>query len=113
MEKAHHLISYAAFFGLWDSGIQITPSLTQLAATNSKLFFFLTGKSQKLSKLLQHLKCNPAQKTSSRQFISRLIVQSFFYKPDYSEDKINSRAKHCPETRSRCRPMHSSKFCGS
>lgn len=100
-EKVSYFICYFLWvLGEWDTNKSLP---TQLAATYSELFF-LTGKSKKVSKLLQRLKCNPAQKTSSGQFVPGFIVRFYFYKPDDSEDKINSRAMHCPGTRSLCRP---------
>lgn len=106
-EKVSYFICYFLWvLGEWDTNETLP---IQLAATYSEMVF-LTGKSKKVSKLLQHLKCNPVQKTSSRQFIPGFIVWFFFYKPDNSKDKINSRAKHCPGTRSRCKPTRAASF---
>lgn len=64
-EKVFYFICYFLWvLGEWDTNKTLP---TQLEATCSELVF-LTGKSKKVSKLLQCLKCNPVQKTSSRQF---------------------------------------------
>lgn len=106
-EKVSYFICYFLWvLGEWDTNKTLP---TQLAAIYSEPFF-LTGRSKKVSKLLQRLKYNPARKTSSRQFIPGLIVRFFFYTPENSEGKINSRAKHCPGTRSQYRPTWIASF---